>query len=206
MEWAHFLSKCEKYKVLIIVGPSGVGKDTIMRNIYEKYHGYFKKFVGHTTRKMRIGEKEGYNCYYISKEKFLKLKDEGYFFEWNYFNGNYYGLSKKELENGIKGDKILFMIIEINGAELIYKLNIPANFIAILPPCEDILEKRLKNRGTESEEFIKERVERAKNEIKKINKSNFFKYKIINDNLEKTILDLEKKIKILYPHLKLNFV
>ena len=195
-------SKTEKNKVLVVVGPSGVGKDTVMQKVFDKYPSHFKKGVTHTSRSMRPGEKEGYNYYYISKEQFLKDKDEGRFVEVNFYNGNYYGLSKKELQEGGKDGKILYLIIDINGAKSVHDLNIPANFVAILPPSEDILEKRLKGRGTESEGVIKGRLETAKTETRRIKETEYFNFKVINDELDKAVLDMEEKLKILYPQLK----
>ena len=195
-------TKLEANKVLVVVGPSGAGKDTVMQKVFEKHPDYFKKGVTHTTRKMRPGEKEGYNYYYISKEEFLKLKDENSFVEYNFYNGNYYGLSKKELENGTKTDKILYVIIDINGAKFVHDANIPANFVAILPPSEEILERRLKGRGTETPEVIKGRLETAKNETRRINEADYFNIKVFNDDLDKAVLDMEEKLKKLYPQIK----
>ena len=96
---------------------------------------------------MRKGEKEGYNYYYVTEEEFLKLKEQDKFVEFNYYNKNYYGLSKMELESQ-KGDKILYVIIDINGAKNVNNAKIPANFVAILPPNEETLNERLKGRGT----------------------------------------------------------
>ena len=195
-------TKPEVNKVLVVVGPSGVGKDTVMQKVFEKHPGYFKKGVTHTSRKMRPGEKEGYNYYYVSKEEFLKLKDGNGLVEYNFYNGNYYGLSKKELENGTKTDKILYVIIDINGAKAVHDLNIPANFVAILPPSEEILERRLKGRGTETPEVIKGRLETAKNETRRINEADYFNCKVFNDDLDKAVLDMEEKLKKLYPQIK----
>ena len=193
----------EKFnKILVVVGPSGVGKDTVMQKIFDKHPGFFKKGVTHTSRKMREGEKEGYNYYYVSKEDFLKLNEEGGLIEHNFYNGNYYGLSKMELEKGLKGDKIMYAIIDINGAKSVHNLKIPANFIGILPHSEEVLEKRLRGRGTEADEVIKGRLDIAKAEVKKIQETEFFNYKVINDDLNKAVLDLEEKLKELYPQLK----
>ena len=193
----------EKFnKILVVVGPSGVGKDTVMQKIFDKHPGFFKKGVTHTSRKMREGEKEGYNYYYVSKEEFLKLNEEGGLIEHNFYNGNYYGLSKMELEKGLKGDKIMYAIIDINGAKSVHNLKIPANFIGILPHSEEVLEKRLRGRGTEADEVIKGRLDIAKAEVKKIQETEFFNYKVINDDLNKAVLDLEEKLKELYPQLK----
>ncbi len=189
-------------KVLVVVGPSGVGKDTLMQKVFDNHPNVFKKGVTHTSRKMREGEKEGYNYYYVSKEEFLKLNEEGGLIEHNFYNGNYYGLSKMELEKGLKGDKIMYAIIDINGAKSVHNLKIPANFIGILPPSEEVLEKRLRGRGTEADEVIKGRLDIAKAEVKKIQETEFFNYKVINDDLNKAVLDLEEKLKELYPQLK----
>ena len=195
-------SKQKGQKVLVIVGPSGVGKDTVMQKVFDKYQSFFKKGVTHTSRKMRDGEKEGYNYYYVSKEEFLKLKEEGGLVESNFYNGNYYGLSRKELEDGAKGEKIVYVIIDINGAKSVHDLKIHANFIGILPPSEEILAERLKGRGTESKEVVKGRLDIAKKEIKRINECEFFNYKVINNNLDDAVNEMIEKLKILYPHLK----
>ena len=188
----------KKGLLVILSGPSGVGKDTVMQKVLEKYPEKFKKGVTHTSRKMRPGEKEGFNYYYVSEEEFLKLKDQDGLVEHNFYNGNYYGLSKKELEDGTKGDKILYVIIDINGAKRVHDLNIPANFVAILPPSEETLEKRLKGRGTESEDIIKGRLETAKKETREINSSSFFNCKVYNDVLDRAVADMEENLKKLY--------
>ena len=128
----------------------------------------------------------------------MKLKDQDGLVEHNFYNGNYYGLSKKELEDGTKGDKILYVIIDINGAKRVHDLNIPANFVAILPPSEETLEKRLKGRGTESEDVIKGRLETAKKETREINSSSFFNCKVYNDVLDRAVADMEENLKKLY--------
>ena len=190
----------EQNKVLVVVGPSGVGKDTLMQKVFDKHPDIFKKGVTHTSRKMRKGEKEGYNYYYVTEEEFLKLKDQDKFVEFNYYNKNYYGLSKMELESQSKGDKILYVIIDINGAKNVNKAKIPANFVAILPPNEETLNERLKGRGTESEEVIKGRLETAKKELNEIQKCEFFNHKVYNDDLDKAVLDMEQFLKEVYPN------
>ena len=192
--------KSEKNKILVVVGPSGVVKDTLMQTIFGKYPNILKKGVTHTSRRMRKGEKEGYNYYYVTEEEFLKLKDQDAFFEFNYYNNNYYGISKTELENHKKENKIFYIIIAIKGARYINECHIPANFVAILPPDEDTLSKRLKRRGTESEEVIKGRLEIAKSELKEIEKCDFFNHRVYNDDLNDAVLDMELFLKNAYPN------
>ena len=188
-------------KLLVVVGPSGVGKDTVMLKLLEKLPNKFKKGTTHTTRPIRPGEQEGVNYYYVSKEEFLKLKDENKLIESNFYNNNYYGLSKMELEKAGTLDKIMYVAIDINGANSVHNLNIPTNYVAILPPSNEILEKRLIGRGTEKPEVIQGRLKIAKEEIKKINESNFFNFKIINDNLDNAVNDLINELKKVYPQL-----
>ena len=126
-------NKKPKNPVLVVVGPSGVGKDTVMQKLFEKHPNSFKKGTTHTTRQKRPGEIEGVNYYYVTQEEFLKLKDEGGLVENNFYNNNYYGLSKMELEKAEKLDKIMYVIIDINGADAVYKLKIPSSFVAIIP-------------------------------------------------------------------------
>ena len=189
-------------KVLVVVGPSGVGKDTVMQKILEKYPNYFKKGTTHTTRNIRPGEKDGVNYYFVSKEEFLQLEKENKLVENNLYNNNYYGLSKMELEKAEKLDKIMYVIIDINGANSVYKLKIPAIYIAIIPPSEEELEKRLKGRGTEKEDVIEGRLNIAKEELRKINEATFFNYKIINNNLDQCVAELEEKLKSVYKQIQ----
>ena len=195
----------EEKKILVIVGTSGVGKDTLMNKILDKYSDKFKKVVSYTSRKKRPGEREGYNYHYVTKEEFLKLIEENKMIEFYFCGGNYYGLPKKELEDRTNFNKILYINIGVSATEKLLEYNVPANFIAILPPSLEALENRLKGRKTESEKIIKERLKTAKNEIKAINESRIFNFKIYNDNLEETIFDLEEKLKNLYRILELEF-
>jgi guanylate kinase len=106
-----------------------------------------------------------------------------------------------ELEKAGTLDKIMYVVIDINGANSVHNLKIPANYVAILPPSNEILEKRLTGRGTEKPEVIQGRLKIAKDELKKINESNFFNFKIINDNLDNAVNDLIYKLKTVYPQL-----
>ena len=197
-------SKNQKPKnpVLVVVGPSGVGKDTVMQKLFEKHPNSFKKGTTHTTRQKRPGEIEGVNYYYVSKEEFLKLKDNGGLVEDNFYNNNYYGLSKKELEKAGSLDKIMYVIIDINGAAAVHNLNIPATFVAIIPENEDVLEERLKGRGTESEEVIQGRLNTAMEELRRINEEPFFNHRIVNKDLDNCVLELEAKLKEVYGDFK----
>ena len=188
-----------KNKVLVVVGPSGVGKDTLMLKLFEKYPNVFKKGTTHTSRLIRPGEVDGETYHYVTKEEFLNLKEKNGFVETNFYNNNYYGLSKMELEKAEKMNKIMYVIIDINGAYSVHNLKIPANYIAFLPPSIETLEKRLAGRGTEKQDVIAGRIKIAKDEVKRIQETKFFNYKIINGDIDKALKELEDKMKILYP-------
>ena len=188
-----------KNKVLVVVGPSGVGKDTLMLKLFEKYPNVFKKGTTHTSRLIRPGEVDGETYHYVTKEEFLNLKEKNGFVETNFYNNNYYGLSKMELEKAEKMNKIMYVIIDINGDYSVHNLKIPANYIAFLPPSIETLEKRLAGRGTEKQDVIAGRIKIAKDEVKRIQETKFFNYKIINGDIDKALKELEDKMKILYP-------
>ena len=197
-------SGTEEKKILVVVGPSGVGKDTIMNIEVESNKDQFKKAVTHTTREKRKGEKEGVNYYYVSKDEFTKMKENNELVESNEYNGNYYGLSVKELQNGLKSDKILYCIIDINGANAIKKLNIPANYVSILPPSEEELKKRLEERKTETKEQINKRLETAKSELKAIKNNALFNIQVVNNDLRTAASDLQKQLANYYPQIKVT--
>lgn len=109
-------------------------------------------------------------------------------------------LFRNKIKNHKKDNKIFYVIIAIKGAKYINECNIPANFIAILPPNEETLRKRLKRRGTESEEVIKGRLEIAKSELKEIEQCDFFIHRVYNDDLNEAVSDMELFLKNAYPN------
>ena len=96
----------------------------------------------------------------------------------------------------------MYVIIDINGAAAVHNLNIPATFVAIIPENEDVLEERLKGRGTESEEVIQGRLNTAMEELRRINEEPFFNYRIVNKDLDNCVLELEAKLKEVYGDFK----
>ena len=194
----------DKNKILVVVGPSGAGKDSVMNLEVENHKDQFQRAVTHTTREKREGEKEGVDYYFVTKDEFTKMKDNNEFVETNEYNENYYGLSKKELEKGQKSDKICYCIIDINGANAIQKLGIPANFVSVVTSDEKELEKRLQKRATETKEQVKGRLETAKKELKEIKDNALFNMKVVNDNLKDAANSFDNQLKNLYPQLKVT--
>jgi guanylate kinase len=195
-------SKTFKNKPLMIIGPSGVGKDTYMQLLISKYPKIFKKCVSCTTRAPRANEIEGINYYYITKEKFLELEKNGDIIgKFEKYN-NLYGTSKQIIEKMLSNDEIIYFDYNIETAIKIFNdKTIEFNYIALLPPNIGELEIRLKKRGTDNEESIKKRISYANKEIELINKSKFINHVIVNDVIEKSFQEFELCVKKLYSHI-----
>ena len=185
-------------KPLVISGPSAVGKDTMINRLIIKYPDVINKLPSYTTRPKREGEIEGKDYYFVSKEKFLKMKDEGKLFGIQEYNNNFYASNKKELKDALEENKkIIILNYNIETAYAV-KDEIDLNFVALLPPNEDELRKRLIKRKTKTEE-IEDRMANSIKEISLINEANFINYRLVNDDEEMTFNKLEKYLKEIYP-------
>jgi guanylate kinase len=172
--------------LFVITGPSGCGKTTLVRHVMEKVKDV-QFSVSHTTREIRNSEKEGRDYYFVSKSEFEKMIEEGKLAEWTVIHGNHYGTSKREIEKkGTRGD--LLLDINVQGAEQIRSKLKRGVFIFVLPPLFEELRARLEERGQESPDSIKKRLEVARKDIRFYPD---FDYIIINDEFEKAVNELE---------------
>jgi guanylate kinase len=182
-----------KGKLVVISGPSGVGKGTIVNKILQLDKS-ISLSISCTTRAAREGEKDGVNYFFITKDKFLKMIEEGGFLEYSNHFENYYGTPRFFVEEKLKsGDVILE--IDVDGA-LNAKAKYPdAILIMIAPPDKNALYERLKGRGTEGDDVIARRMDRADYELSKSDK---YDYVVVNDDLDqavKKIFDIIKSEK-----------
>ena len=185
-------------KPLLILGPSGVGKDTIINMLLDKYPEIFYKLPSYTTRDIRKGEIDGKDYFFITKEEFKVLKDENKLFGIQEYNNNFYASNKSKLNELLKkGDKIIILNYNIETVNRV-KDEFDFNYIAILPPCDDELRNRLKNRGTKPEELEK-RMDNSLREKNSIIEANYIKIRVINDEKNKCFRKIEDEIKKLYP-------
>ena len=170
-------------KLVVISGPSGVGKGTIINLLTERYKEENKKIylsISATTRSPREGEKNGVNYYFISEEEFMQRIAKEDFFEYNqYGTGKYYGTPKSTVMDYLKRGYDVILEIDVNGYKQIKKQYPESLGIFIMPPNKRELYNRLKNRATEDEETIKIRLETAKKEMKS---KNIYDYVVVNEN------------------------
>jgi len=178
-------------KLIILTGPSGVGKGTVVKEILGKDKNIWLS-ISATTREPREGEKEGENYYFLNQEKFKEMIEQNLFLEWAQFAGNYYGTPLSSVNEKInKGFKVL-LEIEVEGAKQIKEKFPNSLSIFLLPPDKAELERRIRNRGTENEEAIKKRLLRANYEISASKK---FDFELTNHKVEDTAKRIIKLIK-----------
>lgn len=170
----------ERGLLVVISGPSGVGKGTVRRALFELPNHEFEYSISYTTRPMRKGEVDGEDYHFVSKEKFEEMIENDEFLEWAEFVGHYYGTPKEAIEEKLQEGKEVVLEIEVDGALQIRKQMKDAVFIFIVPPGKQALYDRLLKRGTESEDKIQERIKKADSEFKLAHK---YDYIVVNDDV-----------------------
>ncbi len=170
----------DKGKLILFSGPSGVGKDTLLDILISK-RPEFQKSISITTRMQREGEVDGVDYFFITPDDFEAMIDCGEVLEFAKYGKNLYGTPKKPVDAWLKEGKTVILKIEVQGAEKIKKMYPDAIAIFIMPPSLEILETRLRRRGTENEEDLVRRLSIAREEIRK---SRDYDYIVINDSLE----------------------
>lgn len=166
----------------VISGPSGAGKGTVVGKLIES--GNYALSVSATTRSPREGEKDGVNYYFKTREEFESMIDKGDFLEYAEFCGNYYGTPLPYVRQKMNEGKNIILEIEVKGAFQVKEKAPDAVLIFLAPPSMEELESRLRGRGTETEQVIRERLERAAEEMKL---SDSYDYVVVNDTVEDAV-------------------
>ena len=174
------MTKNKARYLLVISGPSGAGKDTVVAHLRTK-HPEIEISVSATTRPMREGEAEGVNYYYISQQAFEQKIAEGEMLEYANYCGNYYGTPKSEVDEHIENSTTVVLVIEVQGAGNIKKMYPQCTTVFVCPPSLAELESRLRGRGTESEESIARRMQRAQEEMEMASQYDF---QVTNDDID----------------------
>ena len=179
--------------LLVVSGPSGVGKGTVCRELVKHIKLFYS--VSATTRNRRVGEEEGVHYYYKTQDEFMSMIRNKKLLEWAEFCGNFYGTPKIEVFERIQRGQDVLLEIDVKGAMQVKREYPEGIFVFLAPPKVSDLEKRIRGRNTETEEVIQKRLLKARDEIALVNEYNYI---VVNDDIEtaiesiRSILDAEK--------------
>lgn len=179
----------EKY-LFVVSGPAGVGKDSVVKTLRAN-HPEIEKTVSATTRAPRPGEREGVDYYYRTAEQFEQLVQADEVVEYNFYNGNYYGTLRAEVDRRLAAGKLVVLVIDVHGAANIRRMFPGATTIFLLPPSAEELERRLRGRGTENEASIRERLDTARRELAEQDK---FTLRLVNHEVNACAEELYRMI------------
>ncbi|XP_073287573.1 guanylate kinase 2-like isoform X1 [Primulina huaijiensis] len=182
----------ETEKPIVISGPSGVGKGTLISKLMEEFPSMFGFSVSHTTRAPRSHEQNGIHYHFTERSVMEKDIEDGKFLEFAAVHGNLYGTSVEAVEVVADEGKRCILDIDVQGARSVRASSLEAIFIFICPPSFEELEKRLRARETETEEQIQKRLRNAKLELEQRNSPGLFDYMLVNDNLDMCYKNLKK--------------
>jgi guanylate kinase len=175
-------------RLLLITGPSGVGKGTLVARLLERHPGIWLS-VSATTRQPRSGEVEGQHYFFLERTAFEKQVNADGFLEWAEFAGNLYGTPRAAVQQRLDAGQTVLLEIELEGARQVRR-SFPTGFQVLLrPPSFPELERRIRGRGSDSEEAIRRRLERAREELQAEAE---FDAVVVNDDLERALAELEQ--------------
>mmetsp|Transcript_31775 Transcript_31775/g.39199 ORF Transcript_31775/g.39199 Transcript_31775/m.39199 type:complete len:225 (-) Transcript_31775:260-934(-) len=196
-----YLPKPSKESPLIVCGPSGVGKGTLMKKLFAEFGVKLGMSVSHTTRAPREGEVNGEHYHFITKHDFEKQIQEGMFIEHAHVHNNIYGTSYQSVKDVVSEGKVCVLEIDIQGANNVKKSDLCPRLVYIAPPSVEELEKRLRKRDTEGEDEIQTRMNNANAEIEWLETPGNADVKIINDNVDHAYEQLKNTLFEWYPQL-----
>jgi guanylate kinase len=175
------LIKEKKGAILILSGPSGCGKSTLLKEVYKDIDDYYFS-ISTTTRAPRVGEVNGIDYFFVTKEEFEKDIQNDDFLEYAKVHDNYYGTSLKPINKALEEGKLVIFDIDVQGHEIVRnKLGSIVTSVFITTPSLEVLETRLNSRNTDSLEIIEKRIKNAKGEVEYFQD---YDYLIINDDLQ----------------------
>lgn len=169
--------------LFIISAPSGAGKTTLAYRIFQVVPD-LRLSVSYTTRAPRKGEVNGRDYYFVSEEQFLQMRNAGAFAEWAHVHEFFYGTPRAPLDEAVAQGRDLLLDIDVQGAKQLKATYPEAVSIFVLPPSWHELERRLRGRGTDHEEIITRRLQRAREEAREFST---YDYWIVNDNVERAV-------------------
>jgi len=187
---------------LVMCGPSGVGKGTLIEMAMKEFGDAFMKKISHTTRQPRQGEVNGVHYHFTTKEQMKKEIAEGKFIEHAEVHGNMYGTSVQSVQMIADEGAICLLEADIQGVEKIRKTLLNPSYVFIFPPKFEILKERLAARGSETAEQVEVRLETARTELKKMEAADYVDLKLINSDLDASYAKFREALLSFYPELR----
>lgn len=182
------MSKPTPGKVIVLVAPSGAGKTTIAKRLLADFP-QIRFSTSATTRPPRKNEKDGVDYYFLNEKEFDKRVKEGAFLEWEFYSGNKYGTLQSEVDKLVETGYFPLLDIEVKGALNVQELyDSDAISIFIKPPSIEVLKNRLSKRGSETDDMLDKRLQRAEKEMEY---AEHFDYSIVNDDLETAYAEIK---------------
>ncbi|MEC4175951.1 guanylate kinase [Adlercreutzia sp. R7] len=172
--------------LFVISGPSGTGKGTIIARLVKEVPDAWVS-VSATTRRPRPGEVEGVSYYFLSKDDFLALADEGGFLEWAQYSDNCYGTPLASVQREMAAGKQVILEIEVQGALQVKEKMPEAHLVFIEPPSLEELERRLRGRGTETDDVVRKRMDTA---LVELSRKMEYDIRLVNDDLDEAVAQL----------------
>lgn len=174
-------------QVLVVCAPSGTGKSTLISMLRKEYPD-FGFSISYTTRAPRGTEQDGREYHFVSRDTFVAMRSRGAFCEWAEVHGNFYGTATKPVEEMLHRGRDVLFDIDVQGAKQLRKTFYKGTFVFLLPPSREELVRRLKGRGTDSEESIAKRLANASGELAQ---AEWFDYWVVNDDLNEAYSELK---------------
>lgn len=171
-------------KVFVLSAPSGAGKTTVLKRVMANVEGLAFS-VSHCTRSPREGEINGVDYYFVDRQEFITMKDQGHFLEYADVHGNFYGTSRSAVKEKTDKGVDVILDIDVQGARIIRdSMGLDATYIFLVPPSLNELENRLRGRGQDSGETIVTRLANAKKEIDAVTE---YEYLIVNEKIDEAV-------------------
>lgn len=173
-------------KLFIVSAPSGAGKTTLIKEFLKQFDNLVYS-ISHTTRNPRQGEGHGKDYFFTDKAQFMEMVESGQMLEWAEVHGNCYGTSELFVQEQLAGGQSVLLDIDVQGGRQIMNSGLDSVSIFIMPPSLEVLEQRLRGRGTDTEEVIRTRLKNANGEIAQ---KSFYAHVVINDVLDEAVAEL----------------